>query len=386
MLRRVASTLRFSGALLDQLQTSHLVVAVAATTVRYQSSGGWVAPKKRGKTYQEQSTRRPLVNGKEVAFHVNDLKKFRGATTDGDGDTCSSLLGSPASVALTAQQHTQRQQICLQRQRRYESDLIVVLDLDECLVHSQFLRNPIDAAVYAHQLKQEQHQQQQNDHAGVAEPCDSFRVYLVNGELVHVHVRPGLIPFLRHVTSRYETHIFTAGTPIYARPVLDYLCRAVRHSAPPEQDGSIFAGRWYREHCTWDPTRGAYLKDLSKLPLRDIQKTVLVDNNPLSFHANPENGILVNSFYRDGSDDTLSAVTKIIADLEGCPDVRPVLAQRFDLEQAIESQCPQKHLDASVAQFVTAEDNETKSEPPSLGLGQDRLIMDAMRPQIACFA
>lgn len=260
--------------------------------------------------------------------------------------------------------------------------------MDECLIHSQFLQNPQEAAVYAHQLKQ---QQQQSEFGGGA--CDSFRVSLPDGELVHVHVRPGLLPFLRHVTSRYETHIFTAAMEVYAKPVLDYLCSAVRTGSVHEDRSHhpVFAGRWYREHCAWDAARRAYVKDLSKLALSpgNMHRTVLIDNNPLSFHANPENGILVNSFYQDSRDDTLSAVTKVLAELEDCPDVRPVLSERFQLAQALESQCPHQHLNASVMQFV-AEQQEEESQPhqaattaPSL---EDDAILEDVRPQVACFA
>jgi len=378
MLRRAASSPRLTGALLSQLQSR---VAVA-TFVRYQS-GGWIAPKRRGKAYQ-QTTRRPLVNGKQVAFHVNDLKS---SNAPGSGatkyDTLSLFGNSPASIAPPSQQQRQQQQKYL-RQQRYDSDLTVVLDLDECLIHSQFLQNPQEAAVYAHQLKQ---QTQQNEFGGGA--CDSFRVSLPDGELVHVHVRPGLLPFLRHVTSRYETHIFTAAMEVYAKPVLDYLCSAVRTSSVHEDrsDRAVFAGRWYREHCSWDPARRAYVKDLSKLALPgDIHKTVLIDNNPLSFHANPENGILVNSFYQDSRDDTLSAVSKVLEELEDCPDVRPVLTERFRLAQALESQCPHKHLNASVMQFAEEEEEESEPQANSLLDEQDDAILEDVRPQVACYA
>jgi CTD small phosphatase-like protein 2 len=328
------------------------------------------------------------VNGQQVAFHVNDLKF---GVTNNDYSTAPSLFGN-SSISFAAQQ-TQQKKNYAPPQRPYESDLIVVLDMDECLIHSEFLQNPQEAAIYAHQLKQrrQEHQHNNNNNNDGLAPCDSFRVALRDGDLVHVHVRPGLLPFLRHVTSRYETHIFTAGMEIYAKPILDYLCSAVRTSTVHEHrsDQPVFAGRWYREHCTWDRQRRQYVKDLSKLALPGMHKTVLVDNNPDSFHANPENGIMVNSFYDDARDDTLSAVAKVLADLEGHADVRPILGQRFQLAQAIQSRNPEKHLRASVVQFAEEEaqkQGESSSQVPHVLSPEDSLILQDVRPQVACFA
>jgi len=62
---------------------------------------------------------------------------------------------------------------------------------------------------------------------------------------------------------------------------------------------------------------------------------VLVDNNPLSFLANPDNGILVSSFYDDSRDTTLPAVMDLIHGLDEHEDVRPILDARFQLRQAL---------------------------------------------------
>lgn len=148
--------------------------------------------------------------------------------------------------------------------------------------------------------------------------------------LAHVNMRPGVLEFLRNITSTYETHIFTAATSVYANAVLDHLCASV---SPSSCD--IFTARWFREDCTWDNQHGVYVKDLSKLPL-ELHKTVLVDNNPFSFLTQPENGIFVNSFYADGNDATLPAVRELIEQLDGVEDVRPLLSERFQLAAQLE--------------------------------------------------
>ena len=159
------------------------------------------------------------------------------------------------------------------RIRAYESDLVVVLDMDECLIHSQFLHGP--GAKYAHQV-----QQKGSPSSSADKRVDTFNITLPDGERVLVHERPHLHEFLREVSSKYETHIFTAAMEVYAKPVLKML----------DPHGEIFSGIWYRESCQLDSNVGAYIKNLDLLcdsydndeeRQQRLNRTVLVDNNPL---------------------------------------------------------------------------------------------------------
>lgn len=80
--------------------------------------------------------------------------------------------------------------------------------------------------------------------------------------------------------------------------------------------------------------KGAFLKDLSVLGLEstDMSRTVLVDNNPLSFICQPTNGILVASFYDDPNDTALASVMQLIRHLDHAGDVRPILKDMFRLD------------------------------------------------------
>ncbi|KAL7558535.1 hypothetical protein ACA910_008127 [Epithemia clementina (nom. ined.)] len=264
--------------------------------------------------------RRPHVNGQPVAFHVHDLIPPPTATA----------TAAVAGHALLSSEQLQKPfQSQVSRKREYESDLVVVLDMDECLIHSQFLSNPTMAQVLAHQLQCRRRKETSVSGSTVPSPSevDHFRVQLPDGgDLVHVNVRPGLENFLNEITSRYETHIFTAAVSIYANPVLDQF----------DPDRTKFAGRWYREHCTYDGEYQAYIKNLSVLPLQNMARAVLIDNNPLSFLSNPSNGILVPSFYNDPEDDSLEAVKQLLTELESYDDVRPVLEDRFGMTKALE--------------------------------------------------
>lgn len=213
--------------------------------------------------------------------------------------------------------------------KQFQSDLVVVLDMDECLIHSKFL-SP-QAARFAHQLPETSSWTKQKSHQ-----VESFRVTLPDDDVVQVYQRPHLHEFLHHVGNTYETHIFTAAMEVYAKPILDHL----------DPQGTLFCQRWYRDSCTPQQQQsqsqggavgGGYVKNLSLLE-KDAARMVLVDNNPISFLANPENGILVSSFYSDPNDNTLLAVLGLLQELDQEKDVRPSLNAKFGLKESLEAQ------------------------------------------------
>ena len=162
---------------------------------------------------------------------------------------------------------------------------------------------------------------------------DSFCITLPDGDVVMVNKRPFLHEFLKEVTSRFETYIFTAAMKVYASPVLDVL-----------DPKSLLSNRFYRDSCSIHEEMGVYVKDLKNVfgptkqhKMFNEKRVVLVDNNPLSFLANPSNGILVSNFYDDPSDETLPAVLDLIDELDRMEDVRPRLHQMFGLESALAS-------------------------------------------------
>jgi Dullard-like phosphatase family protein len=308
--------------------------AAAVSTKRWNST--MTRPNLVGQVRSSVRKRRPLVNGEPVAFYMRDLVSDSSLPPFSYSDSTGGTTRSSSSSTSKSES----------KKRTYESDLVVVLDMDECLIHSKFLSSPAAAQVYAHQLRRQHNHDQVNsastadnaedgDSAGSSSTLskskivDSFNVTLPDGDLVHVNVRPGLTDFLEQVTAKYETHIFTAAMEVYAKPVLDQL----------DPTGTKFAGRWYRESCQSCPEHGAYIKNLRNLEqdvhLGNMNRIVLVDNNPLSFLAQPSNGILVSNFYSDPTDSTLPAVWQLLQELDQCQDVRPILQERFRLKEAL---------------------------------------------------
>lgn len=221
---------------------------------------------------------------------------------------------------------------CIPEVEPVQSDLVVVLDLDECLVHSQFLS--AGPEIYRQDEERPQShvfRSEEEAESIVTSACESFNFPLPDGDLVHVNKRPNLDKFLKNVTRKYETHIFTAAMEVYAAPLLDRL----------DPKNEMFQKRYFREDCTYDRSLGVYVKDLRRAMQQHAdeefneKRVVLIDNNPMSFLANPMNGILVCNFYDDAKDDTLQAVMDLLHELDQQDDVRPFLNNKFGLKDAL---------------------------------------------------
>lgn len=165
--------------------------------------------------------------------------------------------------------------------------ITLVLDLDETLSHSILEREYLGEYDYSFQT-------------------------IWNWEEVQVKVkfRPYLKKFLQFVMTNFEVVVFSASLPQFANPVLDKI----------DPEGKIFTHRLFRDSCTfWN---GLFVKDLVSLN-RNISKTFIIDNSPLSYMWNVANAIPVRSWYQDPQDEEL---LRIMNELE-----RLVQVQQVDL-------------------------------------------------------
>ena len=160
----------------------------------------------------------------------------------------------------------------------------LVLDLDETLVHSQFLPNSIPSDLI---LKIDIYNQLQD---------------------IHVLIRPGVQNFLKKLGKLYEIVIFTASISKYASPLLDII----------DKD-NICSFRLFREHCSMMGV--TYIKDLNNLG-RDLKDVIIVDNSPLSYSLNKENGIPISTWFNDKKDKELYNILPILEFLSCVNDVR----------------------------------------------------------------
>uniref|UniRef100_A0A5B7BZP0 FCP1 homology domain-containing protein n=1 Tax=Davidia involucrata TaxID=16924 RepID=A0A5B7BZP0_DAVIN len=191
----------------------------------------------------------------------------------------------------------------LPKQTRSCPPTTLVLDLDETLVHSTL------------------------------EPCNdadfTFPVdFNMKEHTVYVRCRPHLKDFMERVASLFEIIIFTASQSIYAEQLLNVL----------DPKRRIFRHRVYRESCVF--VEGNYLKDLSVLG-RDLAHVIIVDNSPQAFGFQVDNGIPIESWFDDRSDQELLLLVPFLEGLVGVEDVRPLIAKKFNLREKIAAAvCP----------------------------------------------
>ena len=165
----------------------------------------------------------------------------------------------------------------------------LVLDLDETLVHSSFKPFPFTADI-------------------------SLNIKVdTNIHNVNVLKRPYVNEFLSRMSLFYELVIFTASVAPYANPLLDILDK-----------GKVISHRLFRQHCVY--TSGVYIKNLRKVG-RDMKNMIILDNNPISYVFNKENGIPILTWKSDRNDKELLRIMPFLEYLSKVDDVREVIKQ-----------------------------------------------------------
>eukprot|EP00249_Psilotum_nudum_P022202 c28415_g1_i1 orf=1255-2787(-) len=185
----------------------------------------------------------------------------------------------------------------LPKQTQHCPPITLVLDLDETLVHSS-LEHCVDADF-------------------------TFPVnFNFQEHTVYVRRRPYLQLFMERVSQMFEIIVFTASQSVYAEQVLDVL----------DPKRKLIRHRVYRDSCVF--VEGNYIKDLAVLG-RDLAKVAIIDNSPQAFGFQLDNGIPIESWFVDPSDNALVNLLPFLESLVGVDDVRPIIASKFDLRQKI---------------------------------------------------
>uniref|UniRef100_A0A0A9ZH66 Carboxy-terminal domain RNA polymerase II polypeptide A small phosphatase 2 n=1 Tax=Lygus hesperus TaxID=30085 RepID=A0A0A9ZH66_LYGHE len=144
--------------------------------------------------------------------------------------------------------------------------ITLVLDVDETLVHSSFTPQP--DIQYDKELM----------------VTYNYKLYTI-----YVRYRPYLHEFLRFVSERFETVIFTASLCAYCDPLIDAI----------DENGILGNLRLFREHCTL--RSNSYIKDLFLLG-RDLGRIAIIDNSPTAYLFQQRNAIPIKSWFGDPND------------------------------------------------------------------------------------
>ena len=211
---------------------------------------------------------------------------------------------------------------------------IVLLDLDETLIHADFREEFINNenykydAIISFYTKNEIDEDinKDDDVYSNIEEIENFDL-LDNKILssVGIFLRPGVQKFLAEISKNFEVGIFTAALPEYADAAINFL--------DPEDKYIKF--RLYRNHCI-DIKDSLRVKDLRILKNINIKNIILVDNNMYSFTPQLNNGILINSFYCDKDDKELDNVYRYLIDyILPADDVREVNEEFFGFKKIL---------------------------------------------------
>ena len=175
-----------------------------------------------------------------------------------------------------------------------KSKKTLILDLDETLVHSAF--------------------------SPFSRESDIILNINIEGEnkTLYVLKRPHVDKFLQELSSLYEIIIFTASISQYANPLLNQLDK-----------NNCIKYRLFREHCTF--SNGIYIKDL-KIFDRKMNNMIIIDNNPLSYDNNIDNGIPILSWYDNINDNELLKLLPLLKYMSttNVQDVRTVINKIVD--------------------------------------------------------
>lgn len=228
-----------------------------------------------------------------------------------------------------------------------ESDsgrMTVVLDMDECLLHSSFLEYNSSIQSYEGELHSSPMQAVDSPKPCV-HPTKGFKYDITfpflnpfgeEEDRVFVRFRPHLREFLTEVSEKYEPILFTSATQSYAEPVLGWLNTNWQAN---------FRHQLYRPSTVIWPFKGQqlYVKDIRRF--RDpaqMKSIVLIDNSALAQLAAPDNSITVPEFIDSDSDDVLPRVLEILREVDAkrkaTGDVRPYLKNKFQLRKQLVKQ------------------------------------------------
>lgn len=165
----------------------------------------------------------------------------------------------------------------------YDARKVLVLDLDETLIHcSPFPPHP------------------------------DVQAYKFEGDDSYIFLRPNVEDFLDKVTSMFEVYIFTAGTKEYADRIIDKLC--------PQID--VFHRR-FRDSCKFKSNKCKKDLTIFKRGLKDI---IMIDDNPSMKDFYPKNTIFIQKWNGIPNDDwLLGKVLPLLRECANVKDVRPLI-------------------------------------------------------------
>ncbi|CAD8155385.1 unnamed protein product [Paramecium octaurelia] len=233
---------------------------------------------------------RHLVYGKNI--NQNDFLRFLQIVQSG-------LLYARNSLKAPSDKFLRSRFIRLRESNQKKSKLLI-LDLDETLIHSCTSRDSPQVTITL-----------QDDNEDKYDLC--------------FNVRPFCNEFLKEMSKYYNIHLFTASSELYANAI-------VNHLDPKRQYiNEILC----RDNC-FETKNGFFIKDLRIITNRPLKDIVIVDNLPHSFGLQLENGIPILEYLDDSKDEELKFLQNYLIKLSKEDDVRLFNKENLKLLDLVE--------------------------------------------------
>lgn len=211
-------------------------------------------------------------------------------------------------------------QISMRRTKKY----LLVLDIDETLVHSEPV---VEQSIEKPEFKGKIHDR----YIEFPNPNGTVDVY-------GVRFRPHLLEFLDRMSKVYDLAVYTASARDYADAVVDQL----------DPTNTKFVARLYREHCA--PVNNMNIKNMAMFPGDD---SILVDNLIYSYSFQLNRGIPICPFVDDKMDVELRDLATILERIDEYQSIHQLLQDLLGLDEfykCLEKECedPQVEITPTV--------------------------------------
>ena len=119
--------------------------------------------------------------------------------------------------------------------------------------------------------------------------------------------RPGVDEFLKKLNESFELVLFTSALENYANCAMCVIDKM-----------EFIKLRLYRQHLKM--INGKPAKDLSILG-RDLEKVIIIDNDPSNFRLQPGNGVFIKSWTGQQDDEELEKFKEILSSVESSESI-----------------------------------------------------------------
>ena len=189
---------------------------------------------------------------------------------------------------------------------------ILVIDLDETLIHTSFQKIPNpDFKILLDAIKPRKH----SDTEKLQESPVQNKVE------AYIRIRPGVNEFLSQLSKSYDLYVYSASSKQYLNSIIKNIDKNnIIKKCYCREDCIIYVENT-DEDLDKPNNKYNYVKDLKKIN-KDLRNIVFVDNNIMSFKLQEKNGIPIKSWYDDNDDMELYKLIPILKNLAGFYDVR----------------------------------------------------------------